>query len=114
MLYFEENSADGVQIRWTATNNTNKTINYYTTTYYMFNPVGDLAYDRWGDCYFTKKLVGPAHPGEQLINFTGKYDGEVYDVPLGFLYLYTIDLEYADGTKETIYYEQIAVENTGY
>ena len=54
-LYFKMNSADGLQIRWTAKNNTNKVINYYTTEYYMFNPVDDLAYDRNGKCSFIKK-----------------------------------------------------------
>ena len=36
-LYFKMNSANGLQIRWTAYNNTNKTIKYYTTTYYMLH-----------------------------------------------------------------------------
>ncbi|MBQ2942706.1 MAG: hypothetical protein IJD97_10805 [Clostridia bacterium] len=106
-LYFEMNSADGLQIRWSSKNNSNKTINYYTTTYYMFNAVGDFAYDRRGNNYFTQKTVGPVAPGEMILNFTGKYEGEVYDAPCRTVMLYTVKLEYSDGTSETIYYNQI-------
>ena len=106
-LYFEMNSADGLQIRWAAKNNSNKTINYYTTTYYMFNAVGDFAYDRWGDNSFSRKTIGPIAPGEEIINFTGKYKAEVYDAPCSSVMLYTVKLEYNDGTSETIYYNQI-------
>lgn len=103
-LYFEKNSADGLQIRWTARNNTNKTIHYYTTTYFMFNAVGDFAYDRWGKNYFKRKTVGPVHNGEILIDWTDKYEVEVYDMSCSLVFLHTIDLEYSDGTCETIYY----------
>lgn len=106
-LYFEKNSADGLQVRWTAYNNSNKTINYYTTTYYMFNSVGDFAYDRFGKNYFTIKVVGPVYNGESILNFTGKYKAEVYDVPCTHILLNTITLEYSDGTSETIYYNHM-------
>lgn len=112
-LYFKMNSADGLQIRWDAYNNTNKTINYYTTKYYMFNSVGDFAYDRWGQNYFTIKTVGPVATGGRMLDFTSKYDGEVYDVPVQYVMLYTIFLEYSDGTSETIYYEHIGQEEFG-
>ncbi|MBO5408101.1 MAG: hypothetical protein J6A61_01665 [Clostridia bacterium] len=112
-VYFKMNSADGLQIRWFATNNTGKTINYYTTTYYMFNPVGDFAYDRYGDCSFKLKTVGPIAPGEKLLNYTSEYEAEVYDVPVRDVMLYTIFLEYSDGTSETIYYSHIGSEETG-
>lgn len=110
-LYFKTNSAGGIQVRWTATNNTNKTINYYTTTYYMFNSVGDFAYDRYGKNFFTIKTVGPILPGEIVIDYTGKYEGEVYDVPCHNIFLRTIKLEYSDGTQETIYYDHIGLES---
>lgn len=109
-LYFKTNSAGGIQIRWYAYNNTNKIINYYTTTYYMFNSVGDFAYDRFGDNYFTCKTVGPVQLGGTLLDFTGKYEGEIYDVPCSTIMLYTIKLEYNDGTEETIYYEHLGRE----
>lgn len=112
-LYFKTNSAGGIQVRWTANNNTNKTINYYTTTYYMFNSVGDFAYDRYGNNSFSLNTVGPVFPGETLIDFTGKYEGEVYDVPCNNIYLRTIELEYSDGTQETIYYNHIGFEDNG-
>lgn len=104
-LGFTVNSAGGIQIRWMADNNTNKTINYYTTTYYMYNSVGDPAY-YLGKNYFVCKTVGPVGIAETLIDYTGKYEGEVYDVPCSSVFLHTIDLEYSDGTKETIYYNQ--------
>lgn len=111
-LYFKKNSAGGLQVRWTAVNNTNKTINYYTTTYYMFNAVGDFAYDRWGKNSFTIKTIGPVYPGSILIDYTGKYKAEVYDVPCYNIFLHTIDLEYSDGTQETIYYNHIGFESS--
>lgn len=103
-LYFLKNSVNGLQIRWFANVNTNKTINYYTTTYYMYNSVGDLAYDRWGKNSFVIKVVGPVQSGEMLLNFTGEHEAEVYDAPVNRVQLYSIFLEYADGTSETIYY----------
>ncbi len=104
-LYFETNSVGGIQVRWTAKNNTNKTINYYTTTYYMFNSVGDFAYDDIkGECFFRVKTVGPVKPGEMILNFDGKYETSAYCNVCSSLLLYTIELEYSDGTSETVYY----------
>lgn len=111
-LYFKTNSAGGIQVRWTAVNNTNKTINYYTTTYYMFNSVGDFAYDRWGNNSFSIKTVGPVAPGEIILDYTGKYEGEVYDVPCHSIFLNTIELKYSDGTQETVYYGHIGFETS--
>lgn len=111
-LYFKMNSADGLQIRWTAISNTNKTINYYTTKYYMYNSVSDPVY-KYGKNYFTIKTVGPVHNGETIINYTGKYEGEVYDVPVSTVLLHSIFLEYSDGTSETIYYEHIGTKESG-
>lgn len=112
-LYFKTNSADGLQIRWTATSNANKTINYYTTTYCMFNSVGDAAYDRRGKNYFTIKTVGPVANGDTILNFTAKYEAEVYDAPVSSVLLTTIFLEYSDGTSETIYYNHLGTEESG-
>ncbi len=105
-LYFKMNSADGLQVRWFAYNNTNKTINYYTTTYYIFNPVGDFAYNRMGNNYFMIRTVGPIQPGEELLDFTPEYKAEIYyDAPIAeYIMLYSIFVEYSDGTSETIYY----------
>ena len=112
-LYFKTNSVDGLQVRWTAYNNTNKTINYYTAKYYMFNSVWDLAYDRWGKNNFSIKTVGPVKPGETIINYTSEYEGEVYDAPVEYIVLYEIFVEYNDGTSETIYYNHIGQEYSG-
>lgn len=112
-LYFKINSADGLQIRWTAKNNTNKTINYYTTTYYMFNSVGDFAYDYSGKNYFTIKTIGPVPNGGTLLDYTSKYEAEVYDAPVHDVMLYSIYIEYNDGTSEKIYYGHIGHEERG-
>lgn len=112
-LYFKMNSADGLQIRWQAYQNTNKTINYYTTTYYMFNSVGDFAYDRQGKNYFTIKTIGPIENGGKILNYTGEYKAEVYDAPVSAVMLYSIFLEYSDGTSETVYYNHIGTEKRG-
>ncbi len=112
-LYFKINSADGLQIRWNATANTNKTINYYTTTYYMYNSVGDAAYDRTGKNYFTIKTIGPVYNGGMILNYTGKYKAEVYDAPVRTVLLYSIYLEYDDGTSETIYYGHTGKRESG-
>ncbi len=112
-LYFKMNSADGLQIRWTATNHTNKTIKYYTTHYYMINSVGDPAYDRYGNCTFTIKTIGPVEAEGLIIDYTDKYKAEVYDAPCRIIGLMTIDLEYMDGTTETIYYNQYGKQEFG-
>lgn len=112
-LYFKINSADGLQIRWNATVNTNKTINYYTTTYYMYNSVGDAAYDRTGKNYFTIKTIGPVYNGGMILNYTSKYKAEVYDAPVRTVLLYSIYLEYDDGTSETIYYGHTGKRESG-
>ena len=112
-LYFKINSAGGLQIRWEALNNSNKTINYYTTTYYMFNSVGDFAYDMGGKNYFTIKTVGPVKPGDILLDFTSKYKAEAYDAPVQYVMLHTIFVEYSDGTAETIYYNRVGQKETG-
>ena len=112
-LYFKMNSVNGLQIRWIATSNANKTINYYTTKYYMFNPVGDPAYDSYGKNYFTIRTVGPINNGGIILDITDKYQGEVYDVPVSTVLLYSIFLEYSDGTSETVYYGHIGTEESG-
>ena len=109
---FEKNSVDGIQVRWLAKNNTNKTINYYTTNYFMYNAVGDPAYDEiTGKPYFSIKTVGPVYPGEFLIDYTGKHEAEAYSKLCSEIYLYSINLEYGDGTKETVYYSKIGFEH---
>jgi len=113
-LYFKKNSVDGIQVRWTAKNNTNKQIKYYTTYYGMFNSVGDFAYDEiTGDPDFSIKTVGPINQGDWILNFTGKHEGEAYSATCHDLFLYKIFVEYMDGTSETIYYSQIGREEKG-
>ena len=113
-LYFKKNSANGIQVRWSAINNTNKVINYYTTYYTMYNPVYDLAYDQiTKEPYFKLKTVGPAPVGSKILDFTGKYKGVAYSATCEYLYLSKVELEYSDGTKETIYLDKIGKEENG-
>lgn len=115
-LYFKKNSVNGLKIRWEAYNNTNKTINYYTTTYYMFNAVRDFAYDWNGRNSFSIRTVGPVNPGETLLDFTGEYEVPVtYANLVKYVLLNTVFLEYSDGTCETIYYNYVGQdESEGY
>lgn len=104
-LYFSKDSAYGIRVRWAAENNSNKTINYYTTTYYMFNSVGDFAYNSLTkDCYFLIKTVGPVRHGSILYDYTEDKEVDAYSRLCTDILLYTIKLEYSDGTSEVIYY----------
>lgn len=107
MCSFQENSANGIKLAWIVNNTSGKTINYYTTTVYFFNPVGDLAYDEiTGKPYKTLKSVGPIAPGgEMCIYHIVGYVGACDSVVIG-----EIVLEYDDGTTEEIWCGQIAEE----
>lgn len=95
------NSADGVKVRWKATNLTGKTVKYYSVGIAVKNPVGDYCIDQ-----ITKedvkwlKYVGPVAPGEDFIVFdiVGYY-GAPHEIIIPL-----IELEYMDGTKEMVEY----------
>ena len=95
------NSADGVKVRWKATNLTGKTVKYYSVGIAVKNPVGDYCLDQ-----ITKedvkwlKYVGPVAPGEDFIVFdiVGYY-GAPHEIIIPL-----IELEYMDGTKEMVEY----------
>lgn len=95
------NSVDGIKLLWVAKNNSGKTINYYTAHLSFYNPVGDPAYDEiTGKSTKSVKMVGPVAPGEDLViyNIVG------YSAVCSKIVITSIDLEYSDGTKETVQY----------
>ena len=95
------NSADGVKLLWVAKNNSGKTINYYTLHLSFFNPVGDPAYDDiTHESTKMIKTVGPVAPGGDLVCFSIV----TYSAICSKIVIRDIDLEYSDGTKETIPY----------
>ena len=67
----------------------------------MYNAVGDPAYDEISGKYQKNiKIVGPVKPNEDLLI----YDIIGYTPVCSRVYLTSIYLEYADGTKETVPY----------
>ena len=98
---FAINSADGIKLCWRATNNSGKTINYYTVRVHFYNAVGDPAYDEiTGACYRDIKVVGPVAPGNSLVifNIVG-YVPACSKVVLG-----NVTLQYSDGKTEAFWY----------
>jgi hypothetical protein len=104
------NSADGITLTWNATNLSGKTINYYTVNISTSNPVGDPSYDQQtGESTFQIPYVGPIGPNEELGVFhLFTYQGALHTVTID-----SIDLEYADGTKETVQYNRSTSDNSG-
>lgn len=101
-LGFYTNSADGICVSWCATNQSGKTINYYTCYFTMYNPVGDLAYDQIsGKATKSVKVVGPIKNGDSLLLSS---DIIGYSAVCSKIVLDKIYLEYADGTTETVVY----------
>jgi len=98
---YNRNSADGITLTWMATNQTDQTINYYTVHLRTINPVGDPSYDQnSGESSFDLKYVGPVEPGGTLI----VYQLFTYQGALDSIVIDDIDLQYADGTKQTVRY----------
>ena len=101
-LGFYLNSVNEIYVGWLADNTSGKRINYYTTYYRMYNPVGDPAYDQiTGLDTFSIRTVGPIDPGETLIDYCGTH---AYSNLCSKIVLEKIELEYADGTTETVNY----------
>ena len=98
---FCPNSVDGIKVLWGGENLSGKTINYYSITFYFYNPVGDPAYSEiTGQSSKTKRWVGPVAPNEELLCF-----GIVDYVPAcSKVVVGEIKLEYADGTTDYGWY----------
>lgn len=96
------NSAGGLQY-WCFTKYIgSKQIKYYTIFYEMFNSVGDPAYDDIkGLSVFSTKTSGPVDPGNYIVDISDDRP-VVYCWNCDRLQINTIELEYMDGTKDTI------------
>ena len=98
----KRNSANGIEVTWVAKNNTGKEIKYYTLNFSMWNPVGDPA-----PCQIAKthkvnlRFVGPVPIDSMILCFE---DIIGYSAACSKVTIDTIDLEYMDGTKETVVY----------
>lgn len=98
---FERDSVDGITATWFVTNNTGKTINYYSVFLAFMNPVGHPAHDEiTGKSTKEVKYVGPVKPGEEL----GIYNNVGYIPALEKIVIVGVGVEYSDGTKEVIDY----------
>ena len=98
---FERNSVNGIKVFWMATNNSGKKINYYTLTLEFYNRVGDPAWDEIKNTSVRDfKYVGPVEPGGMLA--MSKLVG--YIPACHKVVISKINLEYADGTTETVDY----------
>lgn len=107
---YSVNSANGITLTWLVSNLTGKTINYYTVKVSTFNPVGDPSYDEHsGKNSFNLQYVGPVKPGEEL----GMFKLFTYQGALDSIRIDEVDLEYADGTKETVVYNRTTKDDSG-
>lgn len=108
---FNRNSADGIKVLWGGTNNSGKTINYYTVTFHFYNPVDDEAYSEiTGEATKSVRTVGPVEPGEDLIVYTiVDYVPTCTKVQID-----EIKLEYADGTVEYGWYGWYTTSENGW
>lgn len=107
---YSVNSANGITLTWLVDNLTGKTINYYTVKVSTFNPVGDPSYDEhFGKNSFNLQYVGPVIPGLEL----GVFELFTYQGALDSIRIDEVDLEYADGTKETVVYNRTTKDDSG-
>ncbi|GGH20651.1 hypothetical protein [Paenibacillus segetis] len=107
---FGVNSVNGITLSWWVTNLTDKTINYYTVKLSTFNPVGDPSYDEHsGDSSFNIRYVGPINPGEEF----GVFSRFTYQATLDSIRIDEVELEYADGTVESIIYNRTTTDDSG-
>jgi hypothetical protein len=94
------NSVGLVNVAWTATNNSGKTIKYYSAKIYYYNSVGDPARnDITGETSYTVKYVGPVAPGEMVLVSEAGYCSVCREAVVG-----EVTLEYTDGTVDTGWY----------
>lgn len=84
-----------VDLEWNATNNSGKTIKYFTLTVKLYNSVDDLL-----TTYTSKRVSGPINPGETF-GRSGSIMGYYCDIEQTVkVEISQIKLEYTDGTVE--------------
>lgn len=102
-FFFTRNSVNGITLSFDGRNNSGKAINYYTVHVTFLDPIGNPAYDEiTHKATASVRYVGPVSPGRSILVY--KLMG--YVPACDAIRIDTIDLEYADGTKETIVYNQ--------
>lgn len=98
---FYIDSADGIKVLWAAKNLSNKTVNYYTLTFYFYNRVGDPAYSEiTGKSSYTQTWVGPIGPNEDFVC----YDIIDYVPACHKIVIGEIKLQYSDGSTDSGWY----------
>ena len=91
-----------IELHWSATNNTDKVINYVWLTVNFYNRVGDPAFaTRPIQSFIRLKIVGPISSGGiiRIDSHQTLFVTECYKIEIG-----KIELEYSDGTYETGWY----------
>ena len=113
-LYLEllpNNSAGGLQYVMGMKYTGSKEIKYYTLHFSMYNSVDDPAYSDIGnDSTFSVRTSGPIKPGECVVDIS-KESPRVYCNVIEKLSLDSIDLEYFDGTVDSIAINEKVVQN---
>ena len=102
-FYYKRNSVNGITLSVDIRNHSGKTINYYTFNLSFLDPIGNPAVDEI-TYKSTKRVryVGPIAPNRSLLCYT-----LVGYIPAcGGIRIDSIELEYADGTKETVPYNK--------
>lgn len=102
--FYERNSVDGIKLFWGARNTSGKSIKYYTIHYTFINPVGDLAYDEiTRKATKTQSIVGPVPQNKCILcaDIIG------YVPVCEYVRVDTIDVEYDDGSKESVWCGQL-------
>ncbi len=98
---FGVNSANGINVYWSARNDSGKTIKYCDIYIDMLNRVDDPAYDEiTGQSTIVLSGVGPIDPGDKL----GIVEIIGYSSVCNKITIRKLEVEYMDGTKETIAY----------
>lgn len=105
------NSAGGVSVKGSFVNNSSKTIKYISLRFTPYNSVGDaVGCSIKGGSEYGLRCTGPYAP-----NSTNQFFGENmwYNNSISSVRVTSADIQYMDGTEETIPGSQITVEAGG-
>ena len=103
--YYRPNSAGGVSIRMSIKNVSSKTIKYYRVTFAPYNAVGDVVCCSVSNhSNFTCNGTGPISQNETK---TGIIRNAWYNPSISTLKVVSAEIDYMDGTSETIPGSQI-------
>ena len=98
---YTKNSVGGIEWNFRIRNNTSKSIDYITFTWYNFNGVGDFVYDDVSGRNYTKiRYTGSLKAS--TTTSTQRNTTLFYNHAYKSSVVYEVIVEYSDGTKETI------------